>query len=219
MTTAPRTPDVGHGVPRADGEVLRFAQGAQHVGRGYVGFVSFALAAIGAGAGWIWAFLSNTPHLGVGAVLLLTPFSILPTVGLFGFLAAWCWAYTRPTWGEWVQGSVYRNNRGPRPGKPIDVSAAERLAIRGHDSDGDPCLYLDLWFAGANSRHIALANSNCTTRPLTARQRRLMLALAGAIAESTDDEVGGQAMRDLRELAGAPPDAIRRWIESRPQPA
>jgi hypothetical protein len=198
--------------------VLRFAPGARHVARGYVGFVIFTLAAVGAGAGWIWAFASNQPQLPVGAVLLLAPFSILPTVALFGFLAAWCWAYTRPAWGEWVEGSVYRSNRGVRPGKPIDVAVAERLTLRGHDSDGDPCLYLDLLFADAKPRHITLASSNCSTRPLTPALRRLMLALADAIAESADHAAGGQAVSDLRQLANAPPDAIRRWIDSRRQP-
>jgi hypothetical protein len=214
MPVPPRTPDAGHGVPRADREVLRYAQGAQHVAWGYAGLVFFVLATIGAGAGWIWAFASNQPPLPVAAIVLLAPFSILPVVALFGFLAAWCWAYTRPAWGERVEGSVYRNNHGVRPGRPVDVAAAERIAVRGLDGEGDYCLRLDLSFAGTKPRHIALADSACTRKPLTSSQRRLMLALADAIAESTDDAVGGQTVSDLRELARARPEAIRSWIES-----
>jgi hypothetical protein len=198
--------------------VLRFAQGAQHAGWGYIGFVIFSLLTIGAGAGWVWAFRSNQPQLPVGAVVLLAPFSLLPSMALFGFVAAWFWAYTRPAWGEWVQGSVYRGNRGVRPGKPIDLALAQRLAVRGHDGEGDPCLHLDVWFPGTKPRHIALAGSNCTKRPLTSSQRRLMLALADALAEATDDAVGGQAAASLRELANASPDAVSRWISSHRQP-
>jgi hypothetical protein len=218
MTTPPRTPNAERGVPRADREVLRFAHGAQHVGWGYAGFVIFSLMTVGAGASWIWAMASNQPQLPIGADLLLAPFSILPTMALFGFVAAWFWAYTRPGWGELVQGSVYRGNRGVRPGKPVDMAVAQRLAMRGNDSEGDPRLYLDVWFPGEKPRHIALAGSNCTTRPLTSRQRRLMLALADAIAQSTDDAVGGEAVSSLRELASASPDAVLRWINSRRQP-
>jgi hypothetical protein len=45
-----------------------------------------------------------------------------------------------------------------------------------------------------------------------------MAALSDALAEHPDHAVVGQAVADLRELAGAKPEEIGRWIGSRNPP-
>ena len=195
--------------------VLRFEQRARSTRWGYAGFVIFTLATIGVVIGWGFAFYLNQPRLSVGATVLLLPFSVLPVASLTGFLAAWCWAYTRPGWGRWLQGSVYRDKRWPRRGRPVDLAAAERAAVRGQQVDGDYSLHLDLWFGDLKPLHIELAGATCTRIGLAPAQRRLAAALADALADGTDRAVSGQAVADLRELTDASPGDIRRWVDAR----
>jgi hypothetical protein len=202
-----------------EGGTLRFEQRARSTGWGYAGFVIFVLATIGVVIGWGFAFYLNQPPLSIGATLLLVPFSLLPVASLTGFLAAWCWAYTRPGWGRWLQGAVYRDNRWPRRGRPVDLAAAGRATVRGREVDGDYGLHLFLWLGAMKPLHIELAGSTCTRIGLAPAEKRLAIALADALADGGDRAGTRQAIADLRELAEASPGDIRRWIDARNRPA
>lgn len=195
---------------RADGP-RRWEKHARHVRWGYAGFASFSLASAGVAIGWSFAFYLAQPPMSAGVIVLLALLLPLPMMAGAGFLACMCWAYTRPDWGRWLEGSVFCDNRWPWRRAPFDLAAVDSAVVSASVTEDDSTLYLILKPRGGRLTRIVLGGSASRF----SADRQLATALADALAEHPDQAVAGQAVADLRELACMKPAELGPWISAR----
>jgi hypothetical protein len=172
------------------------------------------IAAFVTGAAWLFCVLGGRHLLELVCAIITSAFLVY----VCGAGAVAGLASTRPWWGCEVRGSVYRDRRTFLPEKRYDLATATSAYVRNvHTSPGEYVymssdrLYLGLSLPGRGKRKIPLAGGTAFSG-VNPDQARLMLALADALAESSDCGATGQAVTDLRMLATAPSGQVLEWM-------